>query len=225
MGYLITMIELSALTVGYAGNPVTPEISGSIAQGCMLAIVGENGCGKSTLLKTLAGFIPAVSGEFSWSPARPVIGWLAQGQTMEAQFPVLVQDVVAMGLWPELSLFRSVSSSKRQRIEGALERVGIRELAKTPIDALSGGQFQRMLFARVWLQHAPLVMLDEPFTGVDEGTTNTLMSLMEEMCQRGQTILAVLHDTPRTTRYFTDVLRLNRDTAQWCPLTKKDATL
>lgn len=223
MGYFITMIELSSLTVGYAGSPVTPEISGTIAQGCMLAIVGENGCGKSTLLKTLAGFIPPVGGEFRWSTGRPVIGWLAQRQTMESQFPVRVKDVVAMGLWPELSLFRSVRASQRQRIGEALERVDILHLADNPIDSLSGGQFQRMLFARVWLQQAPLVMLDEPFTGVDEGTSDTLMSLMTQMCQRGQTLLTVLHDTPRTARYFTTTLRLNRDAAQWCPLTQKGA--
>lgn len=224
MGDFIAMIELSALRVGYANNPVTPEISGTIVRGCMLAIVGENGCGKSTLLKTLAGFIPAVSGEVYWPAGRPVIGWLAQRQTMETQFPIVVQDVVAMGLWPEFSLFRAFRAAQRQRIASALARVGLTHLAKSPIDALSGGQFQRMLFARVWLQQAPLVMLDEPFTGVDEGTTTILMSLMEEMCQRGQTVLAVLHDTPRATRYFTDILRLNHNACEWLSLTDKATT-
>jgi len=221
LGNIVTMIELNALRVGYAQNPVTPAISGRITGGCMLAIVGENGCGKSTLLKTLAGFIPPVSGGLHWSAGRPVVGWLAQRQTMESQFPIVVQDVVAMGLWPEFSLFRALLGRERQRIADAMERVGITHLAKTPIDALSGGQFQRMLFARVWLQQAPLVMLDEPFTGVDENTTQILMSLMVEMHQRGQTLLAVLHDTPRATRYFSDMLRLHREFAQWCPLTDK----
>lgn len=221
LGDIVTMIELNALRVGYAHHPVTPEISGTISRGCMLAIVGENGCGKSTLLKTLAGFIPAISGSVQWPAGRPVVGWLAQRQTMESQFPIVVQDVVAMGLWPEFSLFRSLLGRDRQRIAAAMERVGIMHLANTPIDALSGGQFQRMLFARVWLQQAPLVMLDEPFTGVDENTTHILMSLMVEMHQRGQTLFAVLHDTPRATRYFSDMLRLHRESAQWCPLTDK----
>ncbi|GAB7416566.1 hypothetical protein TUM16655_45670 [Enterobacter cloacae] len=120
-----------------------------------------------------------------------------------------------MGLWPRVSLFRSIRRSERLRIAAALERVGLLHLAKSPIETLSGGQFQRMLFARVWLQQAPLIMLDEPLTGVDENTSHVLMSLIEEMHQRGQTILAVLHDTTRVQRYFPSVLRLESERSYW----------
>ena len=173
------------------------------------AIPGANGGGKSTLLKTLAGFIPPVSGGLCWSGKRPVIGWLAQRHALEAQFPVTVRDVVSMGGWPGSSLFRGFNRTMRLRVESALDRVGLRALAGTTIDELSGGQFQRMLFARVLLQRAPLVMLDEPFTGVDEATCEVLMDLMLEMHQQGQTLLAVLHDSQRVARHFPQVMRLD----------------
>ena len=216
------MIELHELRVGYGYSPVTPAISGSIAEGSMTAIVGDNGCGKSTLLKTLAGFLPPVKGSVHWPKGRPVIGWLAQRNTLESDFPIVVQDVVNMGLWPTVSLFRSIGRSERLRIAAALERVGMLHLARSPVGTLSGGQFQRMLFARVWLQQAPLVMLDEPLTGVDENTSHVLMSLIGDMHQRGQTILAVLHDTPRVNRYFPAVLRLGSACCEWQMQAKKE---
>ncbi|HIC1790776.1 TPA: metal ABC transporter ATP-binding protein [Escherichia coli] len=216
------MIDIKELRVGYNHSPVTTIINGHIAAGSMTAIVGENGCGKSTLLKTLAGFLPPVNGCIIWPHGRPVIGWLAQRNTLESDFPIVVQDVVSMGLWPRVSLFRSMHCRERLRIAAALERVGLLHLAKSPVETLSGGQFQRMLFTRVWLQQAPLVMLDEPLTGVDENTSNVLMSLIEEMHQRGQTILAVLHDTPRVQRHFPCVLRLESERCVWQTLAYKE---
>jgi len=203
------MIELQQLVAGYSGQPITPVLNGRINAGSMVAITGANGCGKSTLLKTLAGFTPPVSGGLCWSGKRPVIGWLAQRHAMEAQFPVTVQDVVSMGGWPGISLLRGFNRAMRQRVESALDRVGLLALAGCTIDELSGGQFQRMLFARVLLQQAPLVMLDEPFTGVDEATCEVLMALMLEMHRQGQTLLTVLHDSQRVERHFPQVMRLD----------------
>ena len=208
------MIVMNDLVAGYDRQPVTRALSGVIERGSMTAIVGANGCGKSTLLKTLAGFIPPVSGTFRWQGRRPVVGWLAQRHALEAQFPLTVQDVVSMGCWPAISLFAGFRRDTRMRIAGALERVGLESMAFSTIDELSGGQFQRMLFARV-LQQAPLVMLDEPFTGVDEATCNVLMDLMLEMYMQGQTLLAVLHDSERVSRHFPQMLRLDADTPHW----------
>ena len=196
------MIELDNLVAGYEGMAITPSLSGVIPKGSMTAIVGLNGCGKSTLLKTLAGFIPPVSGVVRWMPSRPVIGWLAQRHSLESQFPLTVLDVVSQGAWPQVSLLRGLRGDVRERIRAALVRVGLAELAKAPIEALSGGQFQRMLFARVLVQQAPLVMLDEPFTGIDEATSRDLMGVIQEMHQQGQTVLAVLHDNQRVAEYF-----------------------
>ncbi|MGK9174070.1 ATP-binding cassette domain-containing protein [Yokenella regensburgei] len=209
------MIELDHVVAGYGGQAVTPSLCGVVERGSMTAIVGANGCGKSTLLKTLAGLLVPVSGALRWPESRPVIGWLAQRQSLDPHFPVTVQDVVSMGSWPRVSLFRGLSSKERKQVPEALERVGIRALAGHTIDTLSGGQFQRMLFARMWLQQAPLVMLDEPFTGVDEATSQVLMEQIVDMHQHGQTILAVLHDSERVSRYFPQTLRLDGASARW----------
>jgi len=215
LGGGFAMIVMNELMAGYDRQPVTRPLSGVIERGSMTAIIGANGCGKSTLLKTLAGFIPPVSGDFRWQGKRPVIGWLAQRHALEAQFPLTVQDVGSMGCWPGISLFSGFRRDTRLRITEALERVGLESMALSTIDELSGGQFQRMLFARVLVQQAPLVMLDEPFTGVDEVTCNVLMALMLEMYQQGQTLLAVLHDSERVSRHFPQTLRLDVDTPLW----------
>lgn len=209
------MIELDNLVAGYEGVAITPSLSGVIHKGSMTAIVGLNGCGKSTLLKTLAGFIPPVSGVVRWSPTRPTIGWLAQRHALESQFPLTVLDVVSQGAWPRISLLRGLRNDVRRRIQAALARVGLTEMARTPIEALSGGQFQRMLFARVLVQRAPLVMLDEPFTGIDEATTHDLMTVIQEMHQQGQTVLAVLHDNQRVADYFPETMLLTPQRARW----------
>ncbi|APG19447.1 ABC transporter ATP-binding protein [Kosakonia radicincitans] len=209
------MIELDHLVAGYDRLAITPSLCGTLERGSMTAIVGANGCGKSTLLKTLAGFLPPVSGVLRWQPSRPTIGWLAQRHALESQFPLTVQDVVCMGCWPRISLFRGLNRDARMRVAQGLERVGLTAMARETIDTLSGGQFQRMLFARVWVQNAPLVMLDEPFTGIDEITSQILMEQIVDMHHEGQTILAVLHDSERVARYFPQTLRLGEKTAQW----------
>lgn len=208
VGGITTMIVLDNLCIGYDGEAIAPPVDGRITRGNLMAIVGANGCGKSTLLKTLAGFIPPVSGKVRWQVRRPVIGWLAQRQELDQQFPLTVQDVVSQGAWPRLSLLYGMGPGMRKRIATALERVGLLSLAKAPINTLSGGQFQRMLFARILVQQAPLVMLDEPFTGVDETTTEMLMSLILDMQRHGQTVLAVLHDSEKVARFFPQVLEL-----------------
>ncbi|WP_312121881.1 metal ABC transporter ATP-binding protein [Kosakonia cowanii] len=209
------MMELDHLVAGYDRLAITPALCGTLVRGSMTAIVGANGCGKSTLLKTLAGFLPPVSGVLRWQGARPTIGWLAQRHALEAQFPLTVQEVVSMGCWPRISLFAGLNRDARKRVAQGLERVGLAEMARETIDTLSGGQFQRMLFARIWVQNAPLVMLDEPFTGIDEATSQLLMEQMVDMQRAGQTLLAVLHDSARVTRYFPQTLRLDEKRAQW----------
>lgn len=110
------MIVMNDLVAGYDRQPVTRALSGVIERGSMTAIVGANGCGKSTLLKTLAGFLPPVSGTFRWQGRRPVVGWLAQRHALEAQFPLTVQDVVSMGCWPAISLFAGFRRDARSAL-------------------------------------------------------------------------------------------------------------
>lgn len=207
------MIELEQLVAGYDGVAITPPLSGMICPGSLTAIVGLNGCGKSTLLKTLAGFLPPVSGRLRWQGKRPVIGWLAQRHALESQFPLNVQDVVSQGAWRRVAAARS-GAAPGDASARCWSGLGWRA-AKTPIEALSGGQFQRMLFARVMVQQAPLVMLDEPFTGIDEATSRELMDLILEMHRQGQTILAVLHDNQRVADFFPETLLLTPQRACW----------
>ena len=204
-----------AFTLGKQTVPVLENISLQLRPGESVALLGPSGCGKSTLLKTLAGFIPPVSGRLNWRKGRPVVGWLAQRHALESQFPLLVRDVVSQGAWPRVSLLRGLGGDERRRIAAALERVGLSALANTPIEELSGGQFQRMLFARVMVQQAPLVMLDEPFTGVDEATSRELMALIVDMHRQGQTILAVLHDNQCVADFFPETLLLEPQHARW----------
>ena len=123
------MMELDHLVAGYDRLAITPALCGTLARGSMTAIVGANGCGKSTLLKTLAGFLPPVSGVLRWKGARPTIGWLAQRHALEAQFPLTVQEVVSMGCWPRISLFAGLNRDARKRVAQGLERVGLAEMA------------------------------------------------------------------------------------------------
>lgn len=118
------MIELEQLVAGYDGVAITPPLSGMICPGSLTAIVGLNGCGKSTLLKTLAGFLPPVSGRLRWQGTRPVIGWLAQRHALESQFPLNVQDVVSGAHGPACRCC-AVWGGTRRRIGAVLERVGL----------------------------------------------------------------------------------------------------
>ncbi|WP_414641561.1 metal ABC transporter ATP-binding protein [Buttiauxella sp.] len=216
LGDCTAMISLNQLVLGYQGRAVTPALTGLIAKGSMTAIIGANGTGKSTLLKTLLKLQTPVSGQLRFTDGRaPRIAWLPQLAEMERQFPATVYDVVCMGAWPARSLFSALNRQNRLRIADAIERVGLSAYSKQPIEMLSGGQFQRMLFARLLVQNAPLVLLDEPFTGIDSHTSDFLMSLICQMHQAGQTVLAVLHDNERVRRHFPQVLLLTQENFLW----------
>lgn len=209
------MISLENLHIGYGGRCIAPVINGEFRTASMTAVIGDNGCGKSTLLKTLVGLLPPVNGRVVWQDnKRPRIAWLLQINELDRQFPLRVQDVVSMGCWPRCSLFVSLRGQQRS-VDQALERVGLSKMRRDPIETLSGGQFQRMLFARLLVQRAMLVLLDEPFTGVDEETSSLLMGLITEMYQQGKTVIAVLHDQLRVMRNFPEILRISHRHIEW----------
>lgn len=210
------MIVLNELSPGYQGKAVTQPINGTFCFGSMTAIIGANGSGKSTLLKTLLGLQPPVSGKVTFENGiAPRTAWLPQLAEMDRQFPATVYDVVCMGSWPARGLFSGLNRQYRQRITQAIERVGLDECQRQPIETLSGGQFQRMLFARLLVQNAPLVLLDEPFTGVDAQTSRFLMRLICQMHAAGQTVIAVLHDNELVKGHFPQVLLLKPDGCRW----------
>ncbi|PIJ50607.1 ABC transporter ATP-binding protein [Erwinia sp. OLTSP20] len=209
------MITFNQLRVGYRGKAVTPAINGTLACGSMTALVGANGSGKSTLLKTLAGAIPPVSGSISRPNPAMRFAWLPQQADIEKQFPISVFDIVAMGCWPRTGWLRAVSRQQRNEIMQALETVGMADFAKAQPGTLSGGQLQRVLFARMLMQQAQLLLLDEPFSGIDEKTVTLLLSLLHQRHQAGCTLVVVLHDSQTVARHFMQVLRIGAETVSW----------
>ncbi|MCT4702843.1 ATP-binding cassette domain-containing protein [Enterobacteriaceae bacterium H20N1] len=210
------MITLKQAVPGYRGRAVTSPLSGTFLTGSMTAVIGANGTGKSTLLKTLIQLQPPVSGHISFTEgSAPRAAWLPQLSEMDRQFPASVYDVVCMGSWPGRGLFSGINRQHRLRICEAIERVGLGKLHNQPVETLSGGQFQRMLFARLLVQNAPLVLLDEPFTGVDAQTSRFLMDLICQMHDAGQTVIAVLHDNALVKRHFPQVLLLGPECCHW----------
>lgn len=210
------MITLQNLIMGYQGHSICRPVSGTFRAGSLTAIIGANGTGKSTLLKTIAGLLPPIDGRITFTDGvRPRIAYLPQQSEMDRQFPVNLFEVVAMGCWPGTGLLRRIGRADRLRIREALERVGLTAIASRSIEALSGGQFQRMLFARLLVQEAPLILLDEPFTGIDSQTCDLLMEVIKQLHEAGRTILVVLHDHQQVARHFPETLLLSPEFNVW----------
>jgi len=209
------MIQLNQLVVGYQHHAVTPPLSGEFTRGSMTALVGANGCGKSTLLKTLCGMLPAVGGTFTYSLPRPAVAWLPQHSEIEKSFPLTVFDLVAMGFWRRCGWLRGISKRQRKEALVALERVNMLPYADAAPGTLSGGQLQRVLFARLLIQDAELLLLDEPFTGVDSDTTALLLALLAERHRAGCTLIVVLHDMATVAQHFPQILRLKEQHSEW----------
>ncbi len=214
------MISVSQLKVGYDRRAVAMPIEGNFSEGSLTAVIGANGAGKSTFLKTLAGLQPAISGNLSFNAAgkpasRPRLAYLPQQAELDRAFPISVFDLVAMGCWPQSGLFGGINRRSAERVEQALETVGMTSMAHLLVGELSGGQLQRTLFARLLIQQAPLIMLDEPFTGIDSQTTELLLKVIAQWHQEGRTVIAVLHDISMVARHFPHVLYLSAQRNIW----------
>ncbi|QHB33539.1 ABC transporter ATP-binding protein [Yersinia canariae] len=212
------MIKLRNTEIGYDGHALTPPIDGCFVAGSLTAIIGANGAGKSTLLKTVAGLQPTVAGQISFSDGRaPQMAYLPQQAELDRQFPIAVQDVVAMGCWPQSGLLGGINHQSRQRIKQALNTVGMQDMARQPVGELSGGQLQRVLFARLLVQQAQLILLDEPFTGIDSQTVGLLLEVIHQLHNEGRTIIAVLHDMSMVAEHFPHTLWLTPQDYCWQP--------
>lgn len=211
-------IELRNITSGYDRHPAIHHISGTFNEGSLTAVIGPNGGGKSTLLKTVAGLIKPMSGELSFpSPKHKRIGYLPQIVEIDRSFPLSVYDVVMMGHWPRCGVFKAVSPAQRQQALAALEEVGMLAFAGRLVGALSSGQFQRVLFARLMIQDADILLLDEPFSAIDARTAHDLLHLIEAWHKKGKTILTVLHDMGQVKHHFPETLILAREIIAWGP--------
>lgn len=202
-------IRLENVGVRFGRTLALSDVDATFERGSMTAVVGENGAGKSTLLRAIMGIVRLTTGRISLDGLRRAdIAYLPQAQEIDRSFPIDVADFVSLGAWPRIGLSRSLAASEENRLLAAIERVGLTTQTRTQIAQLSGGQFQRALFARLILQDAPLMLLDEPFAAVDAKTTNVLMALLREWHMNGRTIVAVLHDMALVRREFAQVMLL-----------------
>lgn len=209
------MVSLRDLTVSYRRHPAVHHLSGSFACGSLTALVGPNGAGKSTLLKSLLGLVPIEHGTVTLGTARSQIAYLSQRSEIDRSFPLTVLDCVLLGHWQRSGLHAGIAPAERGEAVQALATVGLAGFEQRSLATLSGGQFQRVLFARILLQDARLILLDEPFAAIDEPTIDVLMGLILRWQAEGRTTIAVLHDFDLVRERFPQTLLLARQVLGW----------
>jgi zinc/manganese transport system ATP-binding protein len=209
-------ISFHDATFGYDRHPAVHHITGEVKSGALLAVIGPNGAGKSTLLKGIAGELKPLGGRIAFDGARAAgIAYLPQQIEIDRLFPISVFDCVAMGLWRKIGAFRGLDDKHEHEVAHALAALGLQDLSNRLVGALSGGQFQRVLFARLLLQDAAIILLDEPFRAIDSKTVTDLIGLIERWHGQGRTVLAALHDIEQVRAHFPETLILAREVVAW----------
>lgn len=210
-------IQLDQLSLGWRDKVAVRDVSGEFSRAGLYAIVGPNGAGKSTLLKGITGQLSPLRGKIRLAgEGLSDIAFLPQLGELDRSFPISTYDLVAMGAWRRVGLWKGFSRRERERVEQALTQVGLGDFAARPISTLSGGQLQRALFARLMLRDSPIILLDEPFAAVDKATTDDLMQLLLQWHQQGRTVIAVLHDLDMVREFFPKTLLLAGQAVAWC---------
>lgn len=214
----MAMISLDGLTLAYDRHPAVHHLTGSFQPGSLTAIIGPNGAGKSTLLKAIAGLIKPAEGRVTLSRLdRREIAYLPQQAEVDRSVPLSVFEVVALGHWRRMGLFGGLGTGQVEAAREALAAVGLGGFEARPVGTLSAGQFQRALFARVMLQDAKVILLDEPFTAIDARTTADLLALVRRWHDEKRTVVTVLHDFEQVRRIFPETLLLAREKVAWGP--------
>jgi len=208
------ILKVDNLHVSYGKIAAVKGVSINIGQGEIVALIGPNGAGKSTLLKTIVGLLRPAEGEIVRRPAG-AIAYLPQQAEIERDFPISVIDTVLLGHWRRVGWRSGINAAMRETALGAIAAVGLQGLEQRPVGSLSVGQFQRMLFARMMVQDAPLILLDEPFAAIDSSTTSDLLALVGRWHGEGRTVIAVLHDLAQVHEYFPETLLLAREGVGW----------
>ncbi|XUY27360.1 metal ABC transporter ATP-binding protein [Agrobacterium sp. rho-8.1] len=211
------VLTIDNLTVAYDRHPAVHHVSGSFNAGSLTAIAGPNGAGKSTLLKAIMGDIKASQGSIVHALKRAEFGYLPQAADINRRFPISVLETVVLGAWKTAGAFGSIGRYEERRAHEALASVGLAGFENRSIGALSAGQFQRVLFARLLLQDASVILLDEPFTAIDARTTRDLLGIVTRWHGEGRTVVAVLHDFEQVRAHFPETLLIARELIAWGP--------
>jgi zinc/manganese transport system ATP-binding protein len=209
-------VRLSEVTVRYGRRLALQALSGEFAAGSLTAVVGANGAGKSTLLAAIAGVVRPSAGVV-FCPARQRLAYLPQVTAIDSGYPLTVSELITLGGWREFGAFRSPGAGLRARTVTAAETVGLAGRLKRPIREVSVGELRRALFARLIMQDAAIVLLDEPFAGVDAQTVTVLVDQVVQWHQEGRTVIAVLHDLALVRARFPSTLVLGRRCLAWGP--------
>jgi zinc/manganese transport system ATP-binding protein len=210
-------VTLRDLVVGYRERVAIEALSGIFSAGSLTAIVGANGAGKTTLLDAIAGLIAPRRGSIEVAGAKVAaeLAYLPQRDSIDRDFPISVLEFAALGGWARIGALGRVPPELRSRAINALRAVGLDELGDRMVGELSVGQFRRALFARVIVQDAAIVLLDEPFAGVDAATSDDLLRLVRRWHDEGRTVLVALHDLEQVLAIFPATLLLARKAIAW----------
>jgi zinc/manganese transport system ATP-binding protein len=209
-------VELDHISAFYADRLAFAGLSGSFAVGSLTAVVGPNGAGKSSLLKAIAGTLPLQFGAIvCGSRHHHDLAYLPQQAELARTFPIEVGELIALGAWRSFGSYRRPPDEVFERVAQAAAATGLENVLKRPVEELSVGELQRALFARLLLQDAAVILLDEPFAAVDERTTEDLMGLVRRWHKEGRTVIAVLHDLERVREDFPTTLLLARTCIAW----------
>jgi ABC-type Mn2+/Zn2+ transport system ATPase subunit len=199
-------LSAHGLAASYGGPPVVDDVSFDVAGGERVGVLGPNGGGKSTLFRVLLGELRPLRGSLRLPPR---LGFVPQTERSRLDYPVSALDVALMGTLSRLPWWRPVTRAERRAALAALGRVGLGDLAEAQFGELSGGQRQRVLVARALVQDAPMLLLDEPFSGVDQRSAEILERLLDDLAREGRGVLVATHDLEQARRWDL-VLCLNR---------------
>ncbi|MGD6817023.1 metal ABC transporter ATP-binding protein [Metabacillus sp. 84] len=218
-------VKIENLTVAYHKKPVLQEVSFEVPKGKLIGIIGPNGAGKSTLIKAILGLIPAASGQVEiygkeYSKQRKLVGYVPQRGSVDWDFPTNALDVVLMGRYGHVGWFKRPGKKDVDLAKESLDKVGMLDYADRQISQLSGGQQQRVFLARALAQDADVYFMDEPFVGVDAATEKAIIALLNDLKNRGKTVLVVHHDLQTVDEYFDWVLLLNMRKIAYGPTDK-----
>jgi len=207
-------ISVKNLNVWYGKQHALADVSFELGQGKLVGIIGPNGSGKSTLLKAILELIPSQVNEVSFygmqlDQAKAKIAYVPQRESVDWNFPISVEEVVAMGRLNPGKLFQRFTGKDKLLVTETLQQVGIEDLRKKQIGELSGGQQQRVFIARAIAQQADLILMDEPFVGIDMASQENILELLLNLKNEGKTVVMVHHDLSTVAQYFDEVLLMN----------------